>query len=331
MKMLYRRLFVTALLCGIIGAVPAGAQPALQPLTLGLTSRTALELPTFVADRYGFFTANGIKPELVFVGVNSGVAQQLTGGSVDIGEVTTTQMVLAVEGGAPIVSIVNVIAGAPYYVIAKKGLSSIAQLKGKMVSIGGPSDITRIFMDTVFEKAGLKPDDWTYTFAGASTDRYAALVAGAIDATMLSPPLSFRAIAQGYPMIDEVPKYFPNFPFITWAVRQAWAKEHPNLVSAFVRAMLQASHWLADPANRQKAVALLAESTNTSVDDSAKSYDLFVTKLHLYSTNGTFTPKSYATVLQAMEKEQMIKAPLPPPSRFYDNHFAEQASAQIGK
>jgi NitT/TauT family transport system substrate-binding protein len=326
-----RRLIGTVLLGALALAArpPVAAQPALRTITIGVTSKTANDWALFVAEREGFFAAAGLSLDTVVIGVNSGVAQQLTGGSIDVGEVTTTQAVLAIQGGAPMACIVNQGVGAPYYLIGRKGITTIAQLKGKTISIGGPSDITRVFMDTMLERAGLKPDDYTYTYAGTGAARYAAISAGAIDATLLTPPLLFHAATEGYPVIDEVPKYFPGFPYTTWAARPAWAKDHADLVVAFVKAQLQAARWLYDPANKQKAIALLAEVTNTSLDDSSKTYDVFVTKEHFFSPAGTFTVDGFTRVLQAMAKAGMIAPPLPPAGKFYDNTYAERANAQL--
>jgi len=303
----------------------AAAQPALQTVTIAVTSKSASDWPTYIAEKYDFFAQNGIKPDIIVVGSSAGDAQQLAGGSVDVAEVTTTQLVEAIQGGAPIVGVVERAAGVPYYLIGKKGITSVAQLKGKLISIGGPTDITRIFMDTILTKNGLKPEDWTYTFAGATNVRFAALVAGAIDATFLFPPFSARAVSLGYSVIDEVPKYFPNFPFDTWAVRVSWAQEHSRLVTAFARAHLHAVRWLYDPANRQKAVALLSEETNTSLDDASKSYDVFVKQVRYFSTNGVFTTPAFKMVLDAMRKMNLLNASSSPP--FYDNRYVTAANA----
>jgi NitT/TauT family transport system substrate-binding protein len=310
-------------------ALRAGAQTALRTIEVGTTSKTANDWTTYIADRYGFFAANGIKPEVFVVGVNSGVAQQLTAGAVDIGEVTTTQMVLAVQGGAPIVGIQNSGAGVPYLLIAKKGFTSVAQLKDKTISIGGPSDITRPFMDTIMARHGFKSGDWTYTFAGSSADRFAAIAAGAIDATLLAPPFSFRAISAGFPVLDDVPKYFPHFPYIAWAVRPSWAKDHADLVVAFVRSELQAARWLAEPANKAKAIALLMEVTNSSELDATRSYDVFVTQDRYFSPTGLFAPGSFNRVEQTMLQAGMLQAPVPPATSLYDNTYAQRANGLL--
>jgi NitT/TauT family transport system substrate-binding protein len=323
-----RSIALLVTVCCLVTSRAAHSQPALQPITIAVTSITASDWPTYVAERYGFFANNGLKPDIIVVGSSAGDAQQLAGGSVDIAEVTTTQLVEAVQGGAPMVGFINRAAGVPYFVIGKKGLTTIAQLKGKLISIGGPTDITRIFMDTILTKNWLKPGDWTYTFSGSTGNRFAALVAGAIDATFLFPPFSARAISMGYPVIDEVPKYFPNFPFDTWALRRQWGQEHPQLVTAFVRAHLEAVRWLYDPANRQKAVALLSEKTNTSLDESSQSYDIFIKQVRYFSPSGAFTASAFKMVLDAMQKMQLLKTPVRPDA-FYDNRYVDAVNAQL--
>lgn len=325
----YRSLFAAMALVLVLVAPSAGRAQGLQTISVGTTARTANDWALYVAEKYGFFAANGIAIDEVSVGANSGVAQQLTGSAFDIGDITTTQLILAVAGGAPLVSIMNAGTGVPYYLIGSKGLKTVSQLKGKQISIGGPSDITRPFADTVLTRGGLKPDDWTYTYAGASTARYAALVSGAIDATLLAPPVVFRAISDGYPVIDYVPKYFPSFPYITWSVRSAWAKDHGDLVVRFIKAQLQAIRWLNDPANKVKAIALLAEQTGSTSQDASRSYDLFVTGMHYFSPTGTYAPDAFMRVQSTMLHAEMIATPLPDVAKVYDNSYAVRAAAGL--
>jgi NitT/TauT family transport system substrate-binding protein len=313
----------------VLAASSAGEAQTLQTITVGTTSKTANDWALYVAEKYGFFAANGIAIDEVSVGANSGVAQQLTGSAFDVGDITTTQLILAIVGGAQLVSIMNAGTGVPYYLIGSKGLRTVAQLKGKQISIGGPSDITRPFADTILERGGLKPDDWTYTYAGASTARYAALAAGAIDATLLAPPVVFRAIADGYPVIDQVPKYFPNFPYITWSVRSAWAKDHADLIVRFIRAQLQAIRWLNDAANKDKAIALLSDQTGATAADAARSYDVFIVEQHYFSPTGTYVPGAFARVQSTMLQARMIATPLPDITKVYDNSYALKAAATV--
>jgi ABC-type nitrate/sulfonate/bicarbonate transport system substrate-binding protein len=310
-------------------ARPAFAQPAARSLAVGLTARTASDWGVYIADKGGFFAANGLKPDITVIGSSAACAQQLTAGSIDVGEVSTTQLIEAVLGGAPIVAILNRTNNAPYAIIAKKGIASIAQLKGKTIIVGGPNDITLVFMNTVLAAYKLTQDDVTYTFAGGTGERFAALMSGTVDAAILLPPFSFRASDAGYPVLDNVENYYKAFPFDTFSVRTDWVKKNPDLAVSYVRSILQALAWLYDPANRAKAIAILADATNASPDDASKTYDFFVTKMKFYNRTGVMTAAELDVVIDALIKTAQLKPPPPDPNRFFDNSYVEKATASL--
>lgn len=314
------------------GAVmpPAAAQNAALPtVTLAEVGAAAFTWPELVAIQQGFFTAAGLNVEVVYTNANAADAQQLIAGSVDIAEVSPVQLIEAVLGGAPIVAFLSHQTKVAYSLLGKKGLTSVAQLRGKTVMIGGPGDITRVFSDKILADAKLGSDDFTYVYAGATDQRFAALVNGGVDAAMLSPPTSLRAAGLGYPVLADVSKYFPNFLFGTYAVRPAWAQAHPAEVVAFAKGFVRAVRWLYDPANRSRAIALLSERTHTSLDDATQSYDLFVTAMHIFSPNGVLRDADFKPVLDAMVRTGQIPASPPPPSRFYDNRYVLEANKAL--
>jgi ABC-type nitrate/sulfonate/bicarbonate transport system substrate-binding protein len=308
---------------------PALAQAAPRSIAVGLTSKTASDWSLYVADKMGFFEKNGLKPDVIVTGSSAANAQQLTAGSVDIGEISTTQVIEAILGGAPIVSFLNRTNNAPYLIIGKKGLSSISQLRGKTIIVGGPNDVTLVFMNTVLAAYKMTPDDVTYTFAGGTGERFAALLSGTVDAAILLPPFSFRATSAGYPVLDRVQKYFPIFPFDTFSVRTDFAKKNPDLVTAYTKSILQGVAWLYNPANRSKAVSILADETNVSADDAAKTYDFFITQAQYYNRTGLMSNKDLAPVIASLLKTDQLKPPAPDPARFYDNSFVLKANAAL--
>jgi NitT/TauT family transport system substrate-binding protein len=309
--------------------VPAFAQNAVRQITLGFTSRSSTDWGLYCASHAGFYTANNLKVDEIVIGSSAGCAQQLTAGSIDIGSVSSTQIIQAVMGGAPIVEVLNEVITPPYFVLAKKGIANIAALRGKTVILGGPSDITRVFMDKVIAGNNLKADDVTYTYAGASSDRYAALVSGGVDAAMLLPPFSFRATDDGFVTIAEVQKYIPHFPFGGLAARTAWAKSNPETVAAFDKSYVQGIRWLYNPANKARAIAILVEVTNSKPDDASRTYDAYVSHLQLFSKDGRFASADFALVIDTLLKTDQIKAPAPAPATLYDNHYADVANSQL--
>ena len=62
----------------------------------------------------------------------------------------------------------------------------MGELKGKLISVGGAKDITRIFVEQMLLPNGVKPGEFDMTFAGATSARFSALQAGAVDAAILT-------------------------------------------------------------------------------------------------------------------------------------------------
>jgi len=312
----------------LVAARPARSQASAH-MTVALTTRSASDWGMEAAQRQGYFASAGLTVEQVFVGSSSGVAQQITGGSAEIGSVSTTQIVQAVVGGAPLVDVFRNVTTTPYTVFGRKGLTSIAQLRGKTIMVGGPNDITRVFMDKVLAAYRLTPEDVTYTFAGGPAERYAALVAGAVEATLFNPPVTFRAIDDGYPILDEVTKYFPHFPTNGFAVRAEWAKAHRDQLVAFLRGFQQGVRWVYNPQNRARAVQILQEVDNITPDVAQRTYDMFVLRGRLLSTTGRFERDDFPQVIDALVRTKQLEPPLPQPSRFYDNSYIDAAMATL--
>jgi ABC-type nitrate/sulfonate/bicarbonate transport system substrate-binding protein len=322
----FRALVAVALLPLFLGFAPAAAA-ANDTVVVGLTSRGATDWAIEAALKLGFFAQHGIDPQLIVIGSSAGVAQQLTGGSVDIGSVSTTQVVLAVVGGAPIEEIYKNVTTTPYTFFGRKGITSMSQLRGKTVMIGGPYDITRVFTDKILATYGFASDDANYTYAGAPATRYQALVAGAIDATLLLPPETYSALDAGYSQLDSVPKYFPRFPTSGFAARVPWATTNRAVLVRFLQSVTEGVRWLYNPANKARALQLIEEAANVTPDVAEKTYATYVLPGRLLPDDGAFAKEDFPQVMDALIRTKQIAAP--PAVPVYDNSYIDAAQAAV--
>jgi NitT/TauT family transport system substrate-binding protein len=263
----HARTIAAALLIGTLAiARPASGVRAqtLQTIDVGVTGKTAGEWGMLVADALGFYKRFGVSPNFISVGSVAATAQQLAAGSLALGELSSTQDIEAIQGGAPIVWVLNTVITPPYSLMAKKEIRSLAQLKGKTIILGGVNDITLVFFNAMMKPTGLTPDDYILTYAGVTTERYAALKSGSVDAAMLFPPMNFVAESDGYVNIGDLEKVLPEFPFGGFAVNRAWAQTHGELLTAYLKGYLTAMRWLYDPANRVQAIQILIQGTGAN-------------------------------------------------------------------
>lgn len=328
MKYIARAALVVAAL--VVAVAPLGAQSTLKPVTIGLVNKTMIDWPLYIAQAQGFLSANGLKADIVLTGSGASGAQQLVAGSLDIDENSASQAIEAFLGGAPVAVILSRSTSAPYTILGAKGITSIAQLRGKRVVVGGPNDITRIYMDAVLEKAGLRPADVTYTYAGGTTERFAALVSGGVDAAILFPPFSFRAESLGYPVLDQVYKYFPRFPVDGYIVDTSRIAGHEDVIVSFLKSFMEGVRYFYDTANRARCIQILVDATNTAPDDAAKTYD-FLQQAKYFSRTGIASTQDLQRVLDALVKTGDVKSPAPAVAKWIDYRFIRQADAQLPK
>jgi NitT/TauT family transport system substrate-binding protein len=311
-------------------ATPGSAQ-AVREITIGLTSPTAAEWPTYVADELGFFKRYKLDPKFIVVGSVAATAQQMVAGSLDLGEISSTQIVEAVQNGATLRYFCERMSTPPYSFLAQKQYKRYADLKGKTIIIGGPADITVIFTEKMLASGGLKMSDVDFTYAGGTADRYAALKSGSVAAAILFPPFDFRATDEGYSLLGTLSAVMPPFPFVGWAATDKYSQGHPDVIVDFTKGYLRGVRWLSDPANRARALEILIKRTNTNPEDAAKSYDVLVVKNKVFPATGVTVPKTFVTVIDALAQIKLVNAPLPPPTNFYDNRYVEQANAQLAR
>ena len=161
-------------------------------------------------------------------------------------------------------------------------------------------------------------------FSGASSARLAALVAGAIDATMLSTPQSFQAVQNGYADLGPVAPFLGEFPMMIWHVNEDWAKAHQKELLAFIRAHNKAVRYMSDPAHRQEVSQMLADASKSSLDDALKTWDVCM-QVKAFVADGDISDGATERVRDTLLASGDIKQSAPA-STYVDHRFAKAAA-----
>ncbi len=304
------------------------AAPNYGTLTFSQVGPDAGKWPIYAAQSEGFFKKAGITLDTSVSHSSPTGVQEVISNAVNIAEVGDTDAISGANGGGAVELVAGEENNPPYTINVAKGITSIAQLKGKKVSVAAPTNITKLYWNAVAEGNGLKPTDFTYVYSPTTGDRYAALTGGVVQAAMLLPPLTFQAEANGYNSIANVGKYLP-YPFTAFAVNPNWAKAHSAELVAFLKAYLEGVKWLYDPANKAAAIQILMKVTNTTQSAADQSYTFFVSQLKTWPTNGSLSTSEMAKVAQSMVGLGAFKQ-APPTSKFMDMSYIQQAASELG-
>ena len=239
-------------------------------MTIGTVGSASANLwPVYIGLKKGFFAAEDLKLDIVFVAVErrAGAAacrRLARHRHVDRAGRSDPRH----RQGAPIAIVRLEVQAPPYALVGQAGIKTLEELKGKVISVGGAKDITRIYVERMLAPNGVKPGEFDMVFAGATSARASALLAGAVDAAILLPPFNFQAEAQGFTNLGLTVDYAPELPFSGTVVNKAWAARNQALAAADCCGRTpRASPGSRTSKNRDEAIAILVEASSLKPDD----------------------------------------------------------------
>jgi ABC-type nitrate/sulfonate/bicarbonate transport system substrate-binding protein len=288
----------------LLAGAAALAPPAqAETITIGLVGAvSATHWPIYVGLKQGYYAAQDIKLATVFTLSSNALVQQLAAGSLDAALSTgLVDPIYAIDKGAPIALLRVEMVSPPYALLAKPAIASIKELKGKTVMVDGPKGITRLYVERMLAANGIKLSETETLFAGATAARFSALLAGAIDATILLPPFNFFAESAGFRTLGLSVDYTPELPFTGAVVNRNWAMTHRATLDRLIAVHNQSMAWFLDQRNREQAIALMVEATRQKPEDVAKAYDFLQAK-NFFDAGGKVSRTRMNAMLAALRE-----------------------------
>jgi len=289
------------LVLAMTALAPTAPARAADTIVVGTVGSASANLwPVFIGINKGFFAEQDLKIDLVYVQSSAQMVQQLTAGSLDITMSTgLVDPIRAIEKGSPIAIVRFESQSPPYALVAKPNIKTLGELKGKTISLGGPKDITRIYVERMLAPSGVKPGEFDMVFAGATSARAQALLSGAVDAAILLPPFNFQATAQGFNELGLTVDFTPELPFSGTVVNAGWAKSHAAILSRVLAAHAKSVDWFYDEKNRAEAVKMMVAVSSLKQDEVEKAYDFF-RKGKFFEPTGKISRKKLGALIDAL-------------------------------
>jgi NitT/TauT family transport system substrate-binding protein len=259
-------LFLASLVLMVSCANPASQAPSRSGapgVKLGFSAWPGW-FPWQVAEAQKIFASKNVNVELKWFDGYLESISALTANQLDANSQTLNDTISAVAGGADqVIVLVNDNSTGNDKIIAREGINTVADLKGKKVA-AEEGTVDHFLLLLGMEKAGLKPTD--ITFVPLETGKAAAaFVAGQVDAVGVFAPFTTEALKR--PGSKELfsSKAFPGAIADHLVFSRKFVNEQPDQVQAIVDA------WFATldniKANPDKALEVLAKRANVSVAD----------------------------------------------------------------
>ena len=254
---------------GLFLIAPATSGGA-EEVKIASTGPAVSTLPLEIATRKGFFRDEGLDVLTITMRTNIAV-NALLSRNVDYAT-PSTSVIKAATSGLP-VKMVAVLQGRPdYFLITKKDIRAIKDLKGKRVAIGSFGAPADLALRTVVTEEGLDFDcDLVRLQMGGNSARYTSLISGEVDATVLSPPFNLQAEKAGYRDLLWLGARL-ELPLAGLGVRDETIQKNPRQILATIRAVFRAIAFA--KANSEETMRILIDWVRIDREVAAKSYEL---------------------------------------------------------
>jgi NitT/TauT family transport system substrate-binding protein len=242
-----QRLIVRFLLAFLIGlALRPVAAHADGALLTGVAGPAISLTYAFVAQDAGLWKKHGLDTRVIVFEAGSTLAQVARSGDVKFAINSGPTTIAARTQGADSVIIASLVNTLPYSLVVAKGISKWSDLKGKKIAISRFGSGTDTAIRLVCKKFGLDPvKDIIILQGGTQPSRLQALAAGAIDGTLVSPPLDLTAKKQGYPIMVNVAELGIAYPQLVIETTDRFNRENPSLVKNFLKGFIESAHYVA--------------------------------------------------------------------------------------
>jgi NitT/TauT family transport system substrate-binding protein len=188
----------------------------------------------WVAQEGGYFKREGLDIELLYIGGGSLLIQSMLSGDVPFAYGPSVPVINASLRGSDLVLIGNTGNALVFSIMSRP------ELKGKKVGVTRLGGSTDWALDAASKQWGLERGrDIVVIQTGGMPEGVAALLSGALDAVVLSPPSNFRAMKAGmHELVDigQLGIIFPNTPLST---TRSFIKSNRESALRFLRGFTQ--------------------------------------------------------------------------------------------
>jgi len=225
-----------------------------------------------IAQRRGLFAQHGIDTEYVELNTGALVLQGLLAGQVDAVIVSPAGTLAAISRGANLKIIGSHAPGMPYMLYVNDSIRSLADLRGKRIGISQPGSLAHVLIRVLLTSAGIDERDTQSVNIGNDAERFRALVAGRVDATVTH--MEYQPELANHPNLRVLVNFASQVPdYIRFAVvtRDDVIERRRDAVQALAIGLAHGVRYIFE--NKDVATELMAEYTRSTPQEMEWIYD----------------------------------------------------------
>ena len=303
----------------VVGAIVLCVTVPLRAQTkprINWTAVTGAQSGMFIAQQEGLFKKNGLDVELVHIPSSSRAIQTILAGEIAFSFMDGANEVQADLKGANIALIAGATNRQVFSLMARPEIKKIADLKGKKIGITRVGSSTHTSSLFALGTAGLKPSDYQLLPLMEVPNILTALMAGQIDAGIVSPPTNSRARKAGLNELMNLAKEGPEYVSVGVGTSRSYINANEDIVRRVVRSYAEGVYLF----KTNKGMALKMIQNQLKVKDSDIQEDTY-NQFRQYLEYPPYVSRKAmeAVIADVAEKEPAAKSAKP--DDFMDMRF----------
>jgi ABC-type nitrate/sulfonate/bicarbonate transport system substrate-binding protein len=316
-------LIATLVICfPFVKANPVDAQ-SLQTINMAIPSKSFQMVIYPVAQQRGYMKEEGIDLRVIYVAPTTSI-QGMLGGDVQFTGAGTSALVSIARANTPLKVVVATNDRVLQWLLTRPNIASPKDLKGKRIATTGVAAIATFMLKQILTKHGLDGNKDPIYLDTGSGNQLSALLAGAMDAAVLSVEQRYVGLDKGMKEMfffgDEVKNSWG-----TLATTDKLIKENPKMVAGFVRATIKALRSVRQ--DKEGTIAALLKFSGVSREQATRVYDDLI---GTFTRNGFVDEETQKNDLNII-REVVNANETVPSARAYDFSFAQEADQQLNK
>lgn len=274
-------------------------------LKVAIVSRTIFYLPLWVAQRNGYFRAEGLDLTADILDNAEGINAALRAGAAQVAiSSAETAIQEALSGGAFRI-VASVAQKPPHFIIALPKFKAAADLAGARFGVLSLHEGTTFLVQDMMAALGIPANSYTIEAVGGAPTRWRLLQEGTIDAGLQPFPQSYEAEAKGFSNLGPIARYVPDYEFTVVFVDQAWAEANRDTLVRFLRALRRGEQRVRSGAADVIDAAMTELKTSRPFAERAVAD---AARLGIMPAGLEVSPSGLRRVFDTLQKHQLIPA-----------------------
>jgi NitT/TauT family transport system substrate-binding protein len=311
------RFFLPLLLFQML--IPSAGWTQSTKIVVSYAADTPANLQVFTAKEAGIFARNGLDVQIVRIAGNVAVMSLIAGEVPINGQVGGSVVISSNLAGSDAVMIASGVVASDYVLVSYPGIKTANQLKGGVLGVSSLSGSSMLSTHFALRKLGLDPNkDVSIIVIGQNSDRFVALRAGKIQATLLTPPQWIIAEREGFNILTDVAEL--PFPYSTVATTRRFIRNNPETVRRYVKSQIDAVHLM--KTDRDMGMKILAKYLKQNLDK-----DILQKTYAQSITDNVLPRKQYPDltgIKTVLDMTGDLKAARAKPEQFVDMRFVKE-------